>query len=171
MKIQVMLMTSLALSALAYSASAQAATAKTRVYFQQPVAKIRVPVTVKLISSDHTAINTTLPLSLQFSSDKANLPLKVEYTTDSGLTRTTPVGISSLVTNQKGGASDIVNVRASANGIYNLNVFVTAGDRTGAVSIPITVGTVTPTIQAPSKSSKTEKGEALMIMPAEESPK
>ncbi|MFC5472651.1 hypothetical protein [Paraherbaspirillum soli] len=130
-------------------------------------AKVGAPVTVELVSSGQTSKNAKLPLMLLFKTDQPNVPLHVEYRTDAGLSLIT-VGNAALVSNQDGVVTDTPNVRAAEDGVYQLNVFVTIGDRTRAVSIPVTVGNAKPVLKSAGKAIQTPKGENLTILPAQE---
>ena len=133
----------------------------------QPDGKIGAPVSVELISGGATSKNVTLPVQLQFKTDQPNTPLQVEYRSNDGLSLVT-LGTATLISNQQGIVTDTPNVRATADGVYDLNVFVTVGDRTRAVSIPVTVGNAKPVKKASGKAMRTPQGEDLTIMPAQE---
>ncbi|AMO96049.1 putative lipoprotein [Collimonas fungivorans] len=134
---------------------------------QQPDSKIGAPVSVELVSSGATSKNVTLPVQLQFKTDQPNTPLQVEYRGNDGLSLVT-LGTATLISNQQGIVTDTPNVRAAADGVYDLNVFVTVGERTRAVSIPVTVGNAKPVKKAAGKAMRTPQGEDLTIMPAQE---
>lgn len=129
--------------------------------------KVAAPVTVELTSGGKTGKNATLPLVLQFTTDQPNTALQVEYRANDGLSIVT-LGTATLVSNQDGVVTDTPNVRAAADGVYDLNVFVTVGDRTRAVSIPVTVGNAKPVKKVAGKAMRTPQGENLTIMPAQE---
>ncbi|SFB87144.1 hypothetical protein [Collimonas sp. OK412] len=135
---------------------------------QQPEGKIGAPVSVELISGATTGKNVTLPVQLQFKTGQPNTTLQVEYRGNDGLSLVT-LGTATLVSNQQGIVTDTPNVRAAADGVYDLNVFVTIGERTRAVSIPVTVGNAKPVKKAAGKAMRTPQGENLTIMPAQES--
>lgn len=129
--------------------------------------KVAAPVTVELTSGGKTGKNATLSLVLQFTTDQPNTTLQVEYRANDGLSIVT-LGTATLVSNQDGVVTDTPNVRAAVDGVYDLNVFVTVGERTRAVSIPVTVGNAKPVKKAAGKAMRTPQGENLTIMPAQE---
>lgn len=129
--------------------------------------KIGAAVTVELASGSATSKNALLPIRLQFTTDQPNTPLHVEYRSNAGLSVVT-LGSANLVSNQDGVATDTPNVRAASDGVYELNVFVTLGDRTKAVSVPVTVGNVKAVRKMAGKALRTPQGENLTVMPAQE---
>lgn len=129
--------------------------------------KVSAPVTVELASGSATSKNAILPILLQFTTDQPNTPLHVEYRSTAGLSVVT-LGSANLVSNQDGVVTDTPNVRAAADGVYELNVFVTLGDRTKAVSLPVTVGSAKAVRKMAGKTLRTPQGENLTLMPAQE---
>jgi hypothetical protein len=129
--------------------------------------KVGAPVTVKLLSSGQTSKNAKLPLSLQFETDGPNVPLRVEYSTDAGLSLLTR-DTTTLTSAQDSTVTDTPQVQAAADGVYHLTVFVTIDQRTNAISIPVTVGNPKPTLKSTGKLMQTPRGETLMILPAQE---
>ncbi|MEO6920796.1 MAG: hypothetical protein ABI171_17575 [Collimonas sp.] len=129
--------------------------------------KVGAAVTVELTSGSTTSKNAILPVMLRFTTDQPNTPLHVEYRSNAGLSIVT-LGSAILVSNQDGVVTDTPNVRATADGVYELNVFVTLGDRTKAVSVPVTVGNARAVRKLSGKAMRTPQGENLTVMPAQE---
>ncbi|MGB7479938.1 MAG: hypothetical protein WA924_06415, partial [Burkholderiaceae bacterium] len=106
------------------------------------------------------------PLALQFRTGSANATLNVEYRTEGGLALQGAAAVQ-LTANQDGIASDAPVVRALADGVHYLNVFVTVNGRSQAVSIPVAVGNAQPALKPAGKAVTTPQGENLIILPAD----
>ncbi len=139
---------------------------------QQPAAaeshhggKPGAAVEVLLTSNGKTTSGATLPLQLEFRTGRANTTLAIEYRTEGGLALQS-ASRSRLTTNADGIATDTPTVRALADGAHYLNVFVTRGKRSRAISIPIAVGNALPAPKAASQPTTTPQGESLIILPA-----
>ncbi|HTN66085.1 MAG TPA: hypothetical protein VL051_07880 [Burkholderiaceae bacterium] len=122
-------------------------------------------VEVLLQSNGKTISGATLPLQLEFRTYRANTTLVVEYRTEGGLALQS-ASRSRLTTNADGIASDTPTVRALTDGAHYLNVFVTRGKRSRAVSIPVMVGNTLPAPKAAGQATTTPQGENLIILPA-----
>jgi len=123
-------------------------------------------VEVQLTGASRLANGAQAPLTLQFRTGKANTAVAVEYRTEGALALQ-GASIVQLTTNQDGIASDAPVVRALADGVHYLNVFVTVNGRGQAVSIPVTVGNAQPVLKPAGKAVTTPQGENLVILPAD----
>ena len=124
-------------------------------------------VEVQLKSSGKTASGATLPLQLEFKTGRGNATLDVEYRTEGPLSLQT-ASRTQLTTDQNGIATDTPNVLALGDGTSYLNVFVTLGKQSRAISIPVTVGDVPQVLKPAGKTATTPQGENLIILPAED---
>ena len=132
---------------------------------QQPVGKPGAPVDVQLTSGGKLASGAQAPLALSFRASRAQA-LDVEYRTEGALALQSAERVR-LSADQNGIASDAPMVRALADGVHYLNVFVIAGNVRRVVSIPVTVGTAQPANKPAGKTIATPQGENLIVLPAD----
>lgn len=155
--------TVLALAATGCSAASQPSTGN---HAGSPAGKPGAAVDVQLTGGGRLASGAQAPLALQFRTGSANATLNVEYRTEGGLALQGAAAVQ-LTANQDGIASDAPVVRALADGVHYLNVFVTVNGRSQAVSIPVAVGNAQPALKPAGKAVTTPQGENLIILPAD----
>lgn len=124
-------------------------------------------VEVLLTSGGNGVSGATLPLQLQFRTGRANTMLAVEYRVEGALALQT-ASHAQLLTGADGSVTDTPNVRALADGVHFLNVFVTLGKQSRAISIPVTIGNPQPAAKANGKTVNTPQGDSVIILPAQE---
>lgn len=122
---------------------------------------------VVLISGGSGVNGATLPLQLQFRTGHPNTAVSVEYRVEGALVLQS-ASQAQLRTGLDGNVIDTPTVRALANGVHFLNVFVTVGKRGRAISIPVTIGTALPKAKASGKTITTPQGDSVIVLPAQE---
>ena len=122
---------------------------------------------VVLISGGSGVNGATLPLQLQFRTGRPNTDVSVKYRTEGALVLQS-ASQAQLRTDTVGNVIDTPSVRALANGVHFLNVFVTLGERSRAISIPVTIGKALPAAKPSGKTIKTPQGDNIIVLPAQE---
>ncbi len=122
---------------------------------------------VLLISGGSGVNGATLPLQLQFRTGHPNTAFSVEYRVEGALVLQS-ASQAQLRTDINGNVIDTPSVRALANGVHFLNVFVTLGKRSRAISIPVTIGKSLPAAKASGKTINTPQGDSVIVLPAQE---
>ena len=117
-------------------------------------------------------------LDLRFAGRPDSM-LTVEYRPEQGLVLHSPAMVQ-LRSDLQGVATDAPTVEAVTDGVHYLNVFVTQGERSRAISIRVTAGKAardarklngqgqTEALPSPGTSGVTSQGEPLIILPAAE---
>lgn len=124
-------------------------------------------VDVLLISGGSGVSGATLPLQLQFRTGHPNTALTIEYRVEGALVLQS-ASQAQLLTGTDGNVIDTPSVRALADGVHFLNVFVTLGKRSRVISIPVTIGTALPAAKASGKTVNTPQGDSVIVLPAQE---
>lgn len=122
---------------------------------------------VLLVSGGSGISGATLPLQLQFHTDRPNTALSIEYRIEGALTLQS-ASQTQLLTDTDGNVIDTPIVRALADGVHFLNVFITLGNRSRAISIPVSIGSARPAVRASGKTIKTPQGDSVIVLPAQE---
>ena len=122
---------------------------------------------VLLISGGSGVNGATLPLQLQFRTGHPNTAFSVEYRIEGALVLKS-ASQAQLLTGTDGNVIDTPSVRALADGVHFLNVFVTLGNRSRAISIPVTIGKARPAAKTFGKTLTTPQGNSVIVLPAQE---
>lgn len=116
-------------------------------------------------------------LNLRFTGQPDSV-LTVEYRPEDGLVLHSPATVQ-LRSDLQGVATDAPTVEAVTDGVHYLNVFVTQGERSRAISIRVTAGDAARALRKPGGPGQaapaspgvpgvTSQGEPLVILPAAE---
>ena len=117
-----------------------------------------------LLESQHCVLPF---VATQFRTGRPDTAFTVEYRTEGAL-ELQSASQTQLLTDTDGNVIDTPRVRALANGVHFLNVFVTLGKRSRAISIPVTIGTALPAAKTSGKTINTPQGDSVMVLPAQE---